>query len=128
MLNIGLSYDFFFGGNRILTVEDAENGVKTREFVLRALGNFTSNAFSRDQIGAGLEFIYNNMFTLRAAYKQEVGTVGVIQENIYTGLAFGGSVEIPFSQAGSQKIGIDYGYRATNPFSGSHNFSLRLIF
>lgn len=128
MLNIGVSYDFFFGGNRVLTVEDAESGVKTREFVLRTMGNFTSNAFSRDQIGAGVEFIYNNMFTLRAAYKQEIGTVGVIQDNIYTGLAFGGSVEIPFTQAGSQKIGLDYGYRATDPFAGTHNFSLRLIF
>ncbi len=127
-LNIGISYDFFFGGNRVLTVEDAENGVKTREFVLRALGNFTSNAFSRDQIGAGVEFIYNDMFTLRAAYKQELGSVGVIQDNIYTGLAFGGSVMIPFTQAGGQKIGLDYGYRATNPFSGTHNFSLRLLF
>ncbi|MEO6760591.1 MAG: PorV/PorQ family protein, partial [Saprospiraceae bacterium] len=39
-LNIGLSYDWVFGGSNRLS----------------AMANFTSNAFSRDQVGGGLEF------------------------------------------------------------------------
>jgi len=128
VLNIGGSYDFYFGGSNVVNVEDTDEVIKSREFVLRALANFTSNAFSRDQIGAGLEFIFNDMFMLRGAYKKEIGDVGAIKENVYTGLSFGGSVVIPFNQAGSNSLGIDYAYRATDPFKGTHNFSLRLLF
>lgn len=111
MLNMGLSYDYYID-----------------EIVIRGLGNFTSNAFSRDQIGAGLEVMFKDMITLRGAYKKEIGDAGSIQENLYTGLAAGISLELPFNKAGSNKIGIDYAYRATNPFRGSHNFSIRLAF
>ena len=127
-LNIGLSYDFYFGGNNVVVADDTENPRKAREFVLRAIGNFTSNAFSRDQIGVGAEFIFNDMFFLRAAYREEIGGESAIQDNVYTGLSFGGSVEIPFTQAGSNRIGLDYAYRTTDPFEGSHNFSIRLLF
>lgn len=137
MLNIGASYDFYFRTNSIASigeeVSDSDREVemekpKNRDLILRVLGNFTSNAFSRDQIGGGAELIFNQMFTLRAAYKKEIGNTGFSQDNLYTGLAGGASVEIPFSQAGTSRIGIDYAYRATNPFRGTHNFSLRLLF
>lgn len=111
ILNIGASYDFFI-----------------EEIVVRGMANFTSNAFSRDQIGAGVEVMVNNMITLRAAYKAEIGTVDVIKENLYTGLAAGASVEVPFNKEGKNKIGLDYAYRTTDPYRGTHNFSLRLMF
>lgn len=123
LLNIGLSYDFFFGRKM-----DAEGNALDQNVVLRAMTNFTSNAFSRDQIGAGLEAMFGRMFTLRVAYKQALGSIATDQENLYTGLAGGASVEIPFSEIGSRRIGLDYAYRATNPFKGTHNFSVRLIF
>jgi hypothetical protein len=111
MLNIGLSYDFYFGD----------------KIMLRGIGNFTSNAFSRDQLGVGAEFIFNERFTLRGAYKTELGEIGD-RANVYSGLAFGASIELPFSAALNNKIGVDYGYRATNPFRGTHNVSVRLSF
>ncbi len=111
VLNIGLSYDFYI-----------------EELVIRGLANFTSNAFSRDQIGVGLEVIVSEMFTLRGGYKLEVGESGSIRDNLYTGLAAGASVELPFTKEGASRIGLDYAYRTTNPFKGSHNFSIRLIF
>lgn len=123
LLNIGLSYDFFFGKKL-----DEEGNALDQNVVLRAVANFTSNAFSRDQVGVGIEGMFGRMFTLRAAYKQAIGTVGTDQDNLYTGLAGGASVELPFNQAGSRRIGIDYAYRATDPFKGTHNFSVRLIF
>lgn len=111
MLNIGISYDFYFGD----------------KIMLRAITNFTSNAFSRDQVGAGAEFTFNERFTLRGGYKRELGSVGE-RSNLYTGLAFGASIDLPFNETLKNRIGVDYGYRATNPFSGTHNVSVRLAF
>jgi hypothetical protein len=110
VLNLGISYDFYFG----------------EDLMVRAIGNFTSNAFSRDQLGGGLELSYNEMFTLRAAYKKDIGEA--TNENVYTGISAGASVELPFAKDSKNKIGVDYAYRATNPFRGSHNLSLRLMF
>jgi hypothetical protein len=131
-LNIGVSYDFYLSQPKVAPigqeVSDAPIGKESKEFILRVLGNFTSNAFSRDQVGVGAEVIYNRMFTLRVAYREEIGDTGFIEDNIYTGLSGGASVEIPFSQSGASRIGIDYAYRATNPFRGTHNFTMRLMF
>ncbi len=112
VLNIGISYDFYF----------------SEKMMLRTMGNFTSNAFSRDQIGGGVEFIFNDMFTLRGGYKSDFGTAGSVKDNVYSGASAGASVLLPFSTGGKSKIGVDYAYRATNPFRGSHNFSIRLLF
>lgn len=112
VLNIGLSYDFFL----------------TEKMVLRAVGNFTSNAFSRDQIGGGLEFVFNEMFALRGGYKTDFGDSGTSLGNLYSGVSAGASIDLPFNESRKNRIGIDYAYRATNPFKGTHNFSLRLSF
>lgn len=112
VLNIGLSYDFYFG----------------EDMFLRTLGNFTSNAFSSDNIGVGAEFNFRNLVTLRGAYKTDIGgTLGNVP-NVYTGLAGGISVDVPLKRAENRIAGIDYAYRATNPFRGTHNFSVRLGF
>lgn len=111
VLNLGISYDFYFGADKLM---------------MRTMANFTSNAFSRDQLGAGIEVVYNNMLTLRAGYKTDIGEA--TNENVYTGLSAGASVELPFSKGGTNKIGVDYAYRATSPFRGTHNLSLRLMF
>lgn len=110
-LNIGAAYD-------ILPEE------KMR---LTAVGNFTSNAFSRDEIGGGLEFSYSNLFILRGGYKHEMGVVaGDVNRSVYTGVCGGVTVEIPFNKRGDQKLSIDYGYLASNPWNGTHNIALRI--
>ncbi len=112
MLNMGVSYDYYVGG----------------ENYLRTLVNFTSNAFSRDQIGAGLEFSFQNMVVFRAAYKYDLGSSVVDSRNIYTGFSAGGSIEVPFKKGGANNLGVDYAYRTTNPFKGTHNLTLRFSF
>ncbi|KXK37811.1 MAG: PorV/PorQ family protein [Saprospiraceae bacterium] len=111
-LNIGVSYDFYVGD----------------EDYIRALGNFTSNAFSKDQIGVGAEFSFRNIFAVRAAYKVDLGESTVETQGLYTGLAAGASVEVPISRGGGNNLGLDYAYRATNPYRGTHNFTLRFSF
>lgn len=111
MLNIGLSYDFYPAENNRLTV----------------VGNFTANSFSRDEIGAGLEYSLNDNFMLRAGYRYELDVDDEIQSSIYTGLSAGASVEVPLSrEEKNRRLGIDYAYRATRVFNGTHNFSVRI--
>ncbi|GJM29812.1 MAG: hypothetical protein DHS20C17_24470 [Cyclobacteriaceae bacterium] len=117
MLNIGTSYDILFGANRVTL-----------------LGNFTSNSFSRDQVGGGLEYALNEIFMLRAGYKYEFqSNSDVIQESIYTGLAGGLTVQVPLKKKSELKegdymptLGIDYAYRETRLWDGTHNISVRI--
>jgi hypothetical protein len=109
-LNIGVSYDYYFD----------------EELMLRGVTNFTSNSFSRDQIGVGLEFSFRKLVVFRAAYKKEMGTVDASAKNIYSGIAGGASIQIPLKKSGDKQLGIDYAYRATDPFEGTHNFGLRM--
>ncbi len=111
-LNLGVSYDFYLSETNYL----------------RAAGNFTSNAFSRDQLGAGVELALFKIFVLRGAYKIDVGSAGDAVKNIYTGFSGGFSLETPLKKGGNNNIGIDYAFRSTNPFRGTHNLGIRYSF
>lgn len=111
VLNIGISYDYYMADDLIM---------------LRGVANFTSNSFSRDQIGAGVELFFKDIVALRAGYKMELGTILQDERNVYSGAAAGISLLLPMSNDSERKIGIDYAYRTTDPFRGTHNFSVRL--
>ena len=117
VLNIGLAYDVLHEGN----------GGKNK---LTLMGNFTSNAFSRDQIGAAAEYTFNRMFTLRAGYRYTLGVDpdDITGEELYNGIAGGFSVQVPFNkdEPNGSKFAIDYGYRATSIYDGTHNIGLRI--
>ncbi len=112
VLNIGMSYDFQLTKANRVTI----------------LGNFTSNSFARDQLGGGIEYSLNDMFMLRAAYKVEVGLSAEreAEKSVYSGLSAGVSLEVPLKRESANRFGIDYAYRATQPFSGTHNISVRI--
>ena len=111
VLNIGISYDQYFADDLIM---------------VRGVANFTSNSFSQDQLGVGAELYFKDIVTLRAAYKKDIGSVNAGEQNVYTGLAAGISLELPLNKDSDRKVGIDYGYRTTDPFRGSHNLTVRL--
>jgi hypothetical protein len=110
VLNIGVSYDFY---------------VFDKSYV-RAIGNFTSNAFSLDQLGVGAEFNFQNIFTARAGYKYDIGTELLDEKNIYSGVAAGFSAYVPLKKNSNRKIALDYAFRTTSQFRGTHNFGIRL--
>lgn len=114
MLNIGSSYDFFFSEQR---------------HRVRILANFTSNSFSQDQFGGGLEYAFNNMFMIRGAYKYEFGSEanGGVEAPVETGISGGVSFEVPLKKESNNRFGIDYAYRTTQPWGGTHNVSVRVI-
>jgi len=112
-LNIGLSYDFYIGERNRLT----------------ALGNFTSNSFSRDNVGAGVELSIREMFMVRTAYRYEVGAAGTnaIDAPLYTGLAAGATLQLPINRENkNHTFAIDYGYRVTKIYNGTHNLGIRI--
>lgn len=109
-LNIGMSYDFLIGENHRIT----------------ALSNFTSNSFSRDNLGAGVEYSLNDQFMLRAGYRHEIGVEFIAEEPIYTGLSAGASLNFKLGKdTKNTRIGIDYAYRDTKVWDGTHNIGVR---
>lgn len=116
MLNIGLSYDFLLGGSE-------ERAARHR---LTMLGNFTANSFSVDQLGGGVEYAFREMFMLRAGYRYDIGVPSTDpQHNVYSGLCAGVTIEVPMKKESTGRFAVDYAYLATNPFDGTHNFSIR---
>lgn len=110
LLHIGLAYDFLLSQHR-----------------LTLAGNFTAHTFSRDQIGGGLEYALNELFMLRAGYKYELGSGGEISSPIYTGLSAGASISIPLSKnEKATRLEIDYAYRTTKVWNGTHNLGVRI--
>lgn len=110
VLNIGMSYDFLLDAVNRLTV----------------VANFTSNSFSQDQYGGGIEYAFNDLVELRAGYKYEVGSEDEDTAPIYSGFSGGVSFNIPLSKEGNSIIGLDYGYRQTRLWDGTHNFTVRI--
>ncbi len=112
-LNIGLSYDFYLAEVHRLT----------------AGANFTSNAFLRDQAGPMVEYAYKDLFYIRAAYKFKVqGITNSGGEDVYTGFAGGVGISAPLSRESDTRLTINYAYRQTLIFNGTHNFGVGLSF
>jgi len=121
-LNIGAAYDFFLDENH-LSSKDALPMHR-----LSVYGNFTSNSFNNDYLGAGVEYGYRNMFMLRAAYRYEQG-IGSLSTSttMYQGLAMGASVQSRIGGDKSPTVAIDYSFRPTQrPANGVHMISLRV--
>ena len=112
LLNIGISYDFLF---------------EKWDQRLTVAGNFTSNAFLRDNFGLGVEYALLKRFEARAAY--------VYQTDIFdsdnrttanTGLHAGASVVFPFKENSS--LSIDYSFRSAANLKGSHSLGATFKF
>ncbi len=106
---------------------NTEDSLQTKGQRITAMASFISNSFSRDEIGGGIEYSLNKMFSLRGSYKVEIGGGTEVQtKTVHTGLAAGVSVEFPMKKGSDTMLGIDYSYLSTNPFRGTHNISIRL--
>ncbi|MFN8298292.1 MAG: PorV/PorQ family protein [Chitinophagales bacterium] len=120
-LNIGAAYDFWMGKKK-----EVEPKVYKQDYRLTAMANFTSNAFGYDNYGVGLEFGWREIIMLRAAYRFENGIFKKdTRLNVYNGLAAGISFDAPLKKDGP-KLCIDYAFRATSPYKGTHSIGLRL--
>ena len=92
------------------------------------MGNFTSNSFNNDYLGAGLEYGFKNLFMLRAAYRYENGIGNpTTSTTMYMGLAVGATVQYRVGGEKSPMVALDYSFRPTErPANGVHMISLRM--
>jgi hypothetical protein len=108
LVNIGGAYDYKIGEMHRITLA----------------ATFISNSFTKDQTNVGLEYGFKKLFMLRVAYSFEKdGGKKDETTNVYTGLGAGLSVELPIGKSG-KSLGLDYSYRDTNTFDGTHSFGL----
>jgi len=112
-LNIGASYKFIFNEMHSLSLA----------------GAFISNSFYKDQYVLGAEYELKNYLMLRGGYTYEEGiTSDADRTTVFTGPTGGLSVQVPLNKEKGSIFSVDYSYRATNPFQGSHTIAARLSF
>jgi len=134
VLNIGASYDILFGMGNSGGVE-LDSGVaekstkKAKGSRVTIGGNFTANSFSRDQVGAAVEFSFKDMIMLRGGYKYELGSSSneaIDEAPLYTGPSAGATVQVPTGKKAKSTIAVDYAYRVSKIFDGTHNIGVRI--
>ena len=109
LLNIGISYD-----------------INVMQHRLTGAGTFTSNSFQKDQYRLGGEYAYNDMFMVRTGYTYEEGIRDPsTRTTALRGPSAGFTVELPMGSNGTT-FGLDYSYRHTDPFQGSHTIGARI--
>jgi hypothetical protein len=119
-INIGLGYDIRL---------DGDSGVYWHR--LTPCFSFTNNSSMNNQSSLGLEYAYKEMLMFRVGYNYEKGGLKYeTRNNAYTGLNLGATVQIPVSKLDKNfrrnTIAIDYSFRNTRPFTGTHTFGLRI--
>lgn len=91
---------------------------------------FTSNSFSKDIVAFGLEYSFKDLFMLRGGYGLQFGSGGSdIASSALSGPTAGATFEFGVGKKGSDKktkLGVDYSFRLTNPFSGVHAIGIRI--
>ncbi len=114
-LNIAAAYDFNFENASRLTLAI----------------NFNSNAFSKDQFIVGAEGAFRDILMLRAGYTFESGASKSINDddctNVNKGLSLGATVQAPLNDKGL-KVCLDYSYRDTAHWKGTHSIGARILF
>lgn len=117
LVNIGFAYDFYL-------TKDTAGFLKTHRISLN--GTYTSNSFTYDNGLYGIEYAWKEMLMVRGGlYTEKNIFKPADSRTVYTGPAAGLTIELPFTEKKST-IGLDYAFRATNKFSGTHTFGLRL--
>ena len=88
-------------------------------------GNFTSNSFTMDQYSLGLEYGFRNLFMVRGGFTYEENLFDdILRTNASSGPAAGFTLQIPLGKSG-KSFDLDYSYRATKPWDGTHTFGAR---
>ncbi|HRH01453.1 MAG TPA: PorV/PorQ family protein [Bacteroidia bacterium] len=87
---------------------------------------FVSNSFTSNQHCLGVEYGFRKMFMLRGGYVFEKDLFNdELRTTLLTGPTAGATVEVPLGKNGTT-FAVDYSYRASNPFQGSHSIGFRL--
>lgn len=117
LVNIGTSYDLYL-------MKDSSGVSKKHRVSLNA--TYTSNSFTYDNYLFGVEYSWKDILMFRGGlYTEKYIFDAENRRTAMTGPCGGITFEIPFNEKKST-FGLDYSYRATNPFSGIHSFGFRM--
>lgn len=117
-LNIGVTYDLWMGPDYVC------NGAYNMHRLTLG-GSFTSSSYGKDFFGGGVEYAFRELFMVRAAYRHEQDIMNPdLRSTAHTGFAGGFSVDVPFRDNGPS-LGIDYSYRTSDPWGGTHSVGIR---
>jgi len=118
-LGIGTGYDFYLGEDNRISVN----------------GTFLSNSFTQDYVMLGSEYAFRDMFMVRAGYTAKTTT----STDINNALSAGMTVQVPLESIlrsdnggevkdtkGKRTVGINYSFRSTNAYNGTHSLGLIL--
>lgn len=110
LVAIGFSYDFLLAEDHNLT----------------AHGSFIANSFTEDNYLVGAAYDFKKMVFLRAGYHYEPNiTSDEDRRFVYTGFSAGAGLQFEFG-ANKTRVALDYAYRASQPFSGTHAIGARI--
>ncbi|MBK0402578.1 PorV/PorQ family protein [Adhaeribacter sp. BT258] len=110
LLNIGLAYDFNMNEESRLTLA----------------GNFVSNTASNDQFQVGAEYAFTEKFMVRAGFDYQKGIFGDSRNFAHNGPTAGASVQLPFGADLDKNVALDYSFRSSNPWSGTHSVGIKV--
>jgi hypothetical protein len=117
LVNIGGAYDFYL---------TRDSSGLSRKHRLSLNGTFTSNSFTYDNGLFGIEYAWKEMLMVRGGLYTERGIFNSdTRRTVFTGPAAGITFEVPINERKST-VGVDYSFRFTNPFGGTHTFGIRL--
>lgn len=133
VLLLGASYRIGLGGETELKARESSAGGTGGEtdylFSVVPMVGFYAHSFQNNQLGAGVELRYKNFFMVRGAYLWEPDITNKENaQNAFNGLNLGATVELPFRTGENRysSFGIDYSYRPTYFFNGTHSIGARL--
>lgn len=115
-LNIGAAYDINLGEEHVITLA----------------GNFASNSFTKDQFTGGIQYDMKGYLMLRGGYTYENGidkdVTNPERSNVSKGFSGGATIQVPFNKEKGSSFAVDYSYRATDNFDGTHSIGARINF
>lgn len=110
-MGLGLNYDWYLNDNHVIGFDFT----------------FLANSFTKDQFNFGIGYSFKKIVGVNFGYMLENGINNDVDRNtVYTGPALGVEFNLPLGPR--VNLGLDYAYRTTNPFSGFHQFAVRLEF
>jgi hypothetical protein len=114
LLNIGASYDI-----RLDKGDEVYNNRLTLGLA------FTNHSFYANQTSFAMEYGYKDYFNIRGGFAYSEGIFDYeTRTSAYTGPMAGLSYD--WHAKDGNTISLDYSYRASNPFGGTHSFGLRI--
>jgi len=111
LLNIGAAYDFLISDAHTITLA----------------GSFTSMSFGKDLYAGGLQYNFNDYLMLRGGLQFEKGLFDSQERtSAHTGPTAGITIQVPLNKEKGSTFSLDYSYRTSNPFQGTHCIGARI--